>query len=72
MLKLHADVALDDFELRLAGASRAFVSTSGARLSGTAAVARQATAPPHTREVRAGVLWDRLSFLSVNQLLHCC
>ena len=56
MLKLHADVALDDFEMRLAGASRAFVSTSGARLSGTAAVARQATAPPHTREVRTGVL----------------
>lgn len=52
MLKLHADVALHDFEMRLAGASRPFVSTSGARLSGVAAVSRQATAPPQTREVR--------------------
>lgn len=34
--------------MRLAGASRPFVSARAARLSGAAAVARQATAPPRT------------------------
>lgn len=52
MLKLHADVAVDRFDMRLAGASRPFVCATQARLSGDAAVARQATAPPQTRPVR--------------------
>lgn len=48
MLKLHADVALEDFEMRLAGTSRPFVAARCARLAGAGAVARQATAPPQT------------------------
>ncbi|KAL4444145.1 hypothetical protein ABPG75_011882 [Micractinium tetrahymenae] len=55
MLKLHADVGLDDFEMRLAGASAPFVGAAGVRLSGTAAIARQATAPPQTAERRLPV-----------------
>jgi hypothetical protein len=51
LLKLHADLALDGFEMRLAGTSRPFVAASHVLISGTAAVARQATAPPQTREV---------------------
>ena len=51
MLKLHVDVAADDFAMRLAGTSRPFVGAGGVLISGAAAVARQATAPPQTRQV---------------------
>ena len=51
MLKLHVDACLADFEMRLAGASQPMVAATRARLSGAAAVARQATLPPQTTEV---------------------
>jgi hypothetical protein len=55
LLKLHADACMADFEMRLAGASQPMVAASRARLSGAAAVARQATLPPQTAERRLPV-----------------
>ncbi len=44
--------------MRLAGASQPMVAASRARLSGAAAVARQATLPPQTAEVSlAALVW---------------
>lgn len=51
LLKMHADICAADFEMQLAGASQPMVAASRARLSGSAAVARQATLPPRTAEV---------------------